>query len=242
MNTEFRQVVVGGVRVQVVRKAIKNLHLGVYPPNGRVRVAVPLAVSDNAVRLAVVRNLGWIKRQQARFGAQARQSRREMVGGESHYLFGRRYRLRVVPGGRGAKIAVRNRSLVELHATPGMGAVQRAHALQRWYRDQLKSRVPVLLDKWQPKLGVSVSAWGIRRMKTKWGSCNPQAGRILLNLELAKKPVRCLEYLVVHELAHLLERHHNEGFVSIMDTHLPHWRLLRAELNAAPLAHENWTY
>ncbi len=100
----------------------------------------------------------------------------------------------------------------------------------------------MLLDKWQPKLGVSVSAWGIRRMKTKWGSCNPQAGRILLNLELAKKPVRCLEYLVVHELAHLLERHHNEGFVSIMDTHLPHWRLLRAELNAAPLAHENWTY
>lgn len=241
MSTDGQQIVVGGLRVQIVRKGIKNLHLGVYPPRGRVRVAVPLAVSDTAVRLAVIRNLGWIKRQQARFEAQTRQSKRVMAGGETHYLFGRPYRLRVVAGPV-RKIVVRNKSLLELQAPPGTTAAQREALLQGWYREHLMRRVPALLEKWQPRLGVEISRWGIRRMKTRWGTSNPDAGRILVNLELAKKPVRCLEYLVVHELVHLLERHHNERFVSIMDEHLPRWRLLRAELNAAPLAHEDWTY
>lgn len=241
MNTDTRQIVVGGLSVQVVRKPIKNLHLGVYPPNGRVRVAVPMALSDSAVRLAVVRNLGWIKRQRGRFDAQARQSKRVMAGGETHYLFGRRYRLRVVTSPI-RRIVVRNRSLIELQGPPGITAAQRETLLQGWYREQLKHRVPVLLEKWQPRLGVEISRWGIRRMKTRWGTSNPDTGRILLNLELVKKPVRCLEYLVVHELVHLLERHHNDRFVTIMDKHLPRWRLLRAELNAAPLAHEDWTY
>lgn len=242
MNTESRQVLVGGLHVHVVRKAIKNLHLGVYPPNGRVRVAVPLAVSDSAVRLAVVRNLGWIKRQRAKFDAQARQSKREMLGGETHYLFGRSYRLHVVPCAGGPKVVVPGRSVIELHVPPDASADERERALQRWYRAELKARIPALLDKWQRKLDVTVTAWGVRRMKTKWGTCNRDTGRILLNLELAKKSMRCLEYLVVHELVHLIERRHSERFASIMDTHLPRWRLLRAELNAAPLAHENWSY
>jgi predicted metal-dependent hydrolase len=144
MSTDSKQIIVGGLRVHIVRKGIKNLHLGVYPPNGRVRVAVPIAVSDSAVRLAVVHNLGWIRRQRARFEAQARQSRREMLAGESHYLFGRRYRLRIVPEGRACRVVVRNGSQFELHAPPCTDAEQRERALQRWYREQLKGRVPAL--------------------------------------------------------------------------------------------------
>jgi predicted metal-dependent hydrolase len=241
MNTESREIVVGGLRVQVVRKGIKNLHLGVYPPSGRVRVAAPVSVSDNAVRLAVVRNLGWIKRQRARFETQVRQPKRAMAGGETHFFLGRRYRLRVVAGPV-RKIVIRNRSVLELQAPPGSTEAQRQLTIQEWYRRELKRRVSPLLAKWQARLGVQASAWGIRRMRTRWGTSNPESGRILLNLELVKKPPRCLEYLIVHELVHFLERHHNDRFVSIMDTHLPRWRMLRAELNAAPLAHEDWNY
>lgn len=241
MSTEPAELLVGGLRVQIVRKGIKNLHLGVYPPNGRIRVAAPLTVSDSAVRLAVVKNLGWIKRQRARFDAQPRQPKRQMAGGETHFLFGRPYRLRlVVASARG--IAVRRKSLLEIHAPAGTTAAQREQMLQAWYRDHLKKRIPALLAKWQPRLGVEASHWGVRRMRTRWGTSNPDSGRILLNLELAKKPVRCLEYLVVHELVHLIERHHNDRFLALMDDHLPRWRQVRAELNAAPLAHEHWTY
>ena len=242
MSTERRHIVVGGLPIQIVRKAIKNLHLGVYPPNGRVRVAVPTTVSDAAVRVAVVGKLGWIKRQRARFAAQARQSKREMAAGESHYLFGRRYRLRIVAGGRAGKIVVCGNSVIELHDSVGMDGGQRERSLQRWYRQQLKALVPDVLNKWQATLGVQVAGWTIKKMKTKWGSCNPESRRIWLNLELAKKPVQCVEYLIVHELVHLIERRHNDRFMSIMDEHLPQWRLRRAELNAAPLAHEDWTY
>lgn len=228
--------------VQVIRKAIKNLHLGVYPPQGRVRVAVPLAVTDDAVRLAVVGKLGWIKRQQARFKDQPRQSEREMVSGESHYFLGRRYRLRVIPHTGSAQIRMKNRSTLELRVRPTLSARQRDRVLQRWYRQELKERVPPLLGKWAPLMGVEVADWGIRKMKTRWGTCNTGARRIWLNLELAKKPVQCLEYILVHELTHLIERKHNERFVSLMNKHLPQWHLRRQELNSAPLAHETWSY
>lgn len=231
-----------GLDVEVVRKAIKNLHLGVYPPDGRVRVAAPLAVSDEAVRLAVVGKLGWIKRQQAQFGSQARQSHREMVSGESHYFLGRRYRLRVVEHDGPSKVVLRSRSHLELLVRVGMDAGQRERLLQRWYREQLRLLIPSLIEEWQPALGVQVADWGIRRMKTRWGTCNAETGRIWLNLELAKKPVQCLEYIAVHEMMHLLERHHNDRFTALMDHHLPSWRLHRDELNAAPLAHETWSY
>jgi predicted metal-dependent hydrolase len=242
MNTEKRQIVVNGLVIQIVRKAIKNLHLGVYPPNGRVRVAAPLAVTDNAVRLAVIGKLGWIKRQQARFEAQPRQSEREMVSGESHYFLGRRYRLRVIPHDGAAKVVLRSRSGMELHARAEAAAAQRERVLHRWYRQQLKKLVPPLLEKWEAALGVQAADWRIKKMKTKWGTCTVEARRIWLNLELAKKPVKCLEYLILHELAHLLERHHNDRFIALMDKHLPQWRLHRAELNSAPLAHETWSY
>ncbi len=241
MNTETHQLTVNHINVEVIRKDIKNLHLGVYPPNGRVRVAVPLAVSDEAVRLAVVDKLSWIKRQQAKFIAQARQSQRAMVSGESHYFLGRRYRLRVLEHQGAGKVMLRNKAILELHVKTETTAEQREKVLYQWYREQLKQLIPPLLEKWQPLLGVEVSAWGVKKMKTKWGACNTQARRIWLNLELAKKPMQCLEYIVVHELVHLLERHHNDRFTAVMDQHLSNWRIYRDELNQAPLGHENWS-
>jgi predicted metal-dependent hydrolase len=242
MNTKSHDLTVNGLPVSIVRKAIKNLHLGVYPPHGRVRVAVPLAVTDEAIRLAVVAKLGWIKRQRAKFKAQPRQSAREMVRGESHYFLGTRYRLRVIQRDGASRVVLRNRSAIELYVQPGTSAEQRERVLHRWYRQKLKELIPPLMEKWQSALGVQVADWGIKRMKTKWGTCSVEARRIWLNLELAKKPVQCLEYIVVHELVHLIERHHNDRFVSLMDKHLPQWRLHRQELNAAPLAQEAWDH
>lgn len=242
MTTETTSLTVSGIPVEVVRKDIKNLHLGVYPPNGRVRVAAPLVVSEEAVRLAVVDKLGWIRRQQARFAEQPRQSKREMVSGESHWFLGRRYRLRVHEQAGPARVALRGVATLDLFVRPGTNAEQREAVLGRWHREQLRALIPPLLEKWEAALGVQVADWGIKRMKTKWGSCNPAARRVWLNLELAKKPVQCLEYIVVHELVHLLERHHNERFTALMDTHLPQWRHARELLNRAPLAHEEWGY
>lgn len=240
MTTETRHFTVSGIKVEVVRKDIKNLHLGVYPPQGRVRVAAPLVINDEAVRLAVIDKLGWIRRQQAKFAAQPRQSQREMVNGESHYFLGSRYRLRVHEHDAPPRVAVRGIASLDLYVRPGADAGQREAVLLRWYREQLKLLIPPLLEKWQSMLGVEVANWGIKKMKTKWGSCNPASRRVWFNLELAKKPVPCLEYIVVHELAHLLERHHNDRFTTLLDTHLPHWRQYREMLNASPLGGEDW--
>lgn len=242
MSTESHRITVSGIRVAVVRKAIQNLHLGVYPPHGRVRVAAPLAVTDEAVRLAVVRKLGWIRRQRAQFDAQPRQSRREFVSGESHYFFGRRCRLRVHHRDGAARAALRGKTVIDLFVRPATNAEDRERTLQNWYRSELKELVPTLLEKWQQRLGVRVDAWGIKRMKTKWGSCTIDARRVWFNLELAKKTARCVEYIVVHELMHLRERHHGDAFVALMDKALPSWRQRRAELNRAPLGHETWEY
>lgn len=240
MTTEAHTLTVSGVRVSVVRKAIKNLHLGVYPPDGHVRVAVPLAVSDAAVRVAVIGNLRWIRRQQAAFEQQARVSEREMVSGESHYFLGRRYRLDLIETRGKNGVVLRNRRIMELHARPELTAKQRERVLHRWYRERLRELAPPLLETWQAALGVTVEEWGIKKMKTRWGSCNAKVGRVWLNLELAKKPPECLEYIVVHELAHLLVRHHDDRFHALMDRHLPTWRFTRKMLNTAPLANESW--
>lgn len=228
--------------MDVVRKKIKNLHLGVYPPHGRVRVAAPPTVSDDAVRLAVINKLAWIKRQRSRFSEQPRQSSREMVNGESHYFLGRRYRLRVREREGPAGVAVRGVSALDLFVPHGFDAVQREAILNCWYRSELKALIPPLLKKWQRKLDVQVSAWGIRRMKTKWGSCNVDSGRVSFNLELVKKPPQCIEYIVAHELMHMLERHHNARFTALLGKYIPQWRQARELLNSSPLAHENWTY
>src|SRR5579863_5337875 len=242
VNTEAPIIRVSGLPVQIVRKDIRNLHLGVYPPNGRVRVAAPLKVINDAVRLAVIGKLGWIKRQQARFEGQHRQSKRDMISGESHYFLGQRYRLRVFSHEGAAKVFVRNKSTIELHVRPESEADHRIQVLQRWYRRQLKDLIPPMIERWEETIGAKVAAWGVKKMKTKWGSCNTEASRIWLNLELAKKPIQCLEYIVVHEMVHLLERHHNDRFTKLMDSAMPQWRLRRAELNRAPLGHATWRY
>ncbi len=240
MSIESRSITVSGLTVEVVRKPIKNLHLGVYPPQGRVRVAAPLAVDDEAVRLAVVGKLGWIKRQRAKFQAQPRQSQRRMVSGESHYFLGRRYRLRVHETNGALRVALRGKATMDMFVRTDTTVERREQVLQDFYRAELKRLVPELLEKWQPKLGIHARAWGIKRMKTKWGTCSIEAKRIWLNLELAKKPIQCLEYILVHELTHLYERHHNERFISLLDQHLPQWKLLREQLNGSLLADEHW--
>jgi len=240
MNTKASSITVSGLRVEIVRKAIKNLHLGVYPPNGRIRVAAPLAVNDEAVRLAVVTRLPWIKKQQAGFNRQERQTKRRYVSGETHFLFGHRYRLLVVHGEGRSAVEIKNTKSMTLRVSPDSDERAREKVMNAWYRQQLRAAARPLIAKWSRLISVAEPDWGIKRMKTKWGSCSKASRRIWLNLELAKKPPQCLEYVVVHELAHLIEPSHNERFIKLLDRHLPNWRTVRAELNAAPLKHEIW--
>jgi predicted metal-dependent hydrolase len=242
VSTDRHRIDIGGIAVEVVRKEIKNLHIGVYPPSGRVRVAVPLRLDDEAVRLAVVSRLGWIRRKQKEFAKQDRQSQREMVTGESHYFLGRRYLLDVkeCAGNPGVRLA--SNTTMELRVPPSYNRDQRDAVLQRWYRRHLRALLPPLLAKWEPRVGETVADVRIKKMKTRWGSCNADARRIWLNLELVKKPVSCLEYVLVHEMVHLRERHHTERFQERMEALMPTWRAHRDELNRAPLAHEEWGY
>lgn len=241
MSTETSEIVVSGIPVQVVRKKIKNLHLATYPPDGRVRIAVPLHVDDDAVHLAVTSKLTWIRKQQKAYAEQPRESEREMVNGESHYVRGVRYRLRVIeqPGKQDVRLAA---GILELKVRPGSTPEQRRALLERWHRKRLQQDVERLVAKWEPHVGAKVSEARIKRMRTRWGTCNSEAGRIWINAELAKKPDECLEYIVVHEMVHLLERRHNDVFKSHMDRLLPHWRNHRDTLNATPLRHEDWRY
>jgi predicted metal-dependent hydrolase len=232
---------VGGVSVSVVRKPIQSLRFAVQPPDGAVRVSAPLEVSDDVVRLAIIDKLSWIKRQRATFAAQPRQSRRAMVTGETHYVFGRACRLRLVEEDGPVSVGLARKGEIVIRARPGLTQEQRDRAMQAWYRERLKELVPELVAKWERILAVKATAVGIRRMKTRWGTCNTRERRIWLNLELAKKPERCVEYIVAHELAHLVERTHSARFVALLDRHMPRWQAYRAELNAAPLAHEAWS-
>lgn len=240
MTIKTNQITVSGISVEVVRKAIKNLHIGVYPPEGRVRVAAPTRMSMDAIRLAVVGKLGWIKKHQLKFAGQERQSPREYVTGETHFFRGKRYRLNVLTQAGPAGVAILKHGTIELHIPEGSDTARRERVLYDWYRCQLKTQIPELLEKWEQVLGVQTTEWGVKRMKTKWGTCNIKAHRIWLNLELVKKPIHCLEYIIVHELVHLLERLHNDRFTALMDQFLPLWRSYREELNQSPLEHGEW--
>jgi Predicted metal-dependent hydrolase len=242
MNIDSQYIEVSGLSVEVVRKKIKNFHLAVYPPDGLVRVAVPLQTTNENVRLAIISKLGWIKRKQAEFESQPRQSERYFVTGESHYFQGRRYILEVYEKAQKPSVSLKNNSKILLCIHPNTMKEAKAKIMADWYRAYLKRQIPLLLQKWQPIVGREVNSWRIQKMKTKWGSCNISAKRILLNLELAKKSPECLEYILVHELVHLHERHHNENFLALMDRFMPKWRLSRDVLRNEPLAYENWLY
>jgi predicted metal-dependent hydrolase len=242
VNTRGHNIEVRGTVIEVIRKDIKNLHLGVYPPHGRVRVAVPLRLNDEAVRLAVISRLSWISRQRAHFEQQDRQSQREMVTGESHYVQGRRYRLNVIEYDGKPSVRLRGNSIIELRVRPHSSRREREHILNRWYRAFLRDQLTELVPKWETLIGVRVAECGIRKMKTRWGTCNTAAGHISINLELAKKPATCLEYILVHEMVHLFERHHNNRFREYIERFVPQWRLHRDVLNRSPLSHEDWSY
>ncbi len=239
MSTASAYLTVGGIEVDVVYKDIKNLHIGVYPPMGRVRVAAPERLDNDQVRLAVVQRLAWIRRQREQLQAAQRQTVREMVTGESHYVWGSRLRLKVIERPGRAHIEVDGDRLL-IYAPEGTSSDRRRDLLDRWYRDQLRQAIPAMVSKWERKLRVTVPRWSIRRMKTKWGSCNRETGHIWFNIELAKKHPDSLEYIAVHEMTHLLERRHGERFIKLMNQVMPDWRARRDRLNDAPLDAQEW--
>lgn len=239
--TTSNTIEVNGVEAAITRKDIKNLHISVYPPDGQVRVSSPRILGDEEIRLALVSKLGWIRRQQDRIRSQERETPRRMVDGEDHYVWGRAYRLRVIEHDEPPRVEVGGDRL-NLFVRPGAGIEKRRTVLNEWYRSQLEKAVEELRPRWEKKVGVSAREWRTKRMKTRWGTTNREARRIWLNLELAKKPRQCLEYVIVHELVHMLERDHGKQFIARMDQAMPNWRSHRDELNRAPLAHDDWKY
>ena len=226
----------------MVRKDIKNMHLAVYPPNGRIRLSAPEGTDKEVLRLFTISKLGWIKKQVKSFEEQAREVRREFVSGESHYFQGKRFLLEVIDAEDKNRIELKGNKKIFMYCKPGTAKARRAELLKEWYRSELKKQIPPLIKRWEEKIGVNSNDWRVKQMKTKWGACNIEAKRIWLNLELAKKPKICLEYIIVHELVHLLERNHNDRFVSYLDEFMPKWRLHRDELNSLPIAHSDWGY
>lgn len=231
MNIRVNALNINGIEIEFYRKNIKNVHLSVHPPAGRVRLAVPEDMNEEAIRLFVISKLAWIKKQRKQFKLQDRQSVREFVSGESHYFLGSRYLMNVIESSEKQRVELRNKKYIDLYVRPDSTREQREKVINEWYRTELKKMVPEYIDKWESIMGVTVEDWGIRIMRTKWGTCNESARRIWLNLELAKKNPRCLEYIIVHEMVHFLERNHNERFKAYMDQYLPNWRGIRSELN-----------
>lgn len=225
---------VADLDIEVVQKDIKNIHLAVYPPLGRVRIAAPTDVSSETLRLFIVSKLPWIRKQQRKFTAQNRQTPRLFVNRESHYFLGRKYLLRVHETDhpyRYPKVVLKTKTYIDLFVRESSTVEQKANLMKEWHRVELKNILEELIPKWEVILGVSATRFAVKSMKTKWGSCNTENKTLLFNLELAKKPHSCIEYVVAHELVHLIERHHNDNFKAILDNHLPNWKGVKQELN-----------
>ena len=235
------QIELGDMRIEVLRKDIKNLHLSVLPPHGRVRVAAPRQMNLDTIRVFVISKLEWIRRQQRKMDAQQREAPREYLDRESHYVWGRRYLLKRIEEEAAPSVELRHSRLV-LQVRPGTDEARSREILEVWYREQVRLAVPSLIAKWEPVMGVKVGRVFVQRMKTRWGSCNPESQSIRLNTDLAKKPPECLEYIMVHEMAHLLEPTHNPRFRSLMNLFMPQSQHLKDELNRLPVRHENWDY
>lgn len=236
------QITVNNITIDVVRKDIKNMHLAVYPPTGRVRIAAPLKINDDAIRLFAISKLPWIKRNQNKFQNQERIPPREFKERESHYFQGQRYLLRIKETTGAGKINLNSKTYIDMYVKKGATYEYMNTLINQWYRSELKKLIPDLISKWEMKIGVKVEFWGVKQMKTKWGTCNIEKKRIWLNLELAKKPIQTLEYIIVHELIHFKERNHNDKFKAYMDLYLPNWKYLKEELNRIPVSHADWTY
>jgi predicted metal-dependent hydrolase len=235
------QIRLGDIAVDVVLKDIKNIHLSVYPPTGKVRIAAPLRMDLDTIRVFAITKLGWIKSQQQKLREQQRETPREYLDRESHYVWGKRYLLQLVEKDAAPEVELKHNKM-RLQIRPASSEVRKQEILEAWYRERLKEAVPALIAKWEPLIGVKVERFFVQRMKTKWGSCSFGSRSIRLNAELAKKPRECLEYIVVHELVHLLEPSHNNRFITLMDQFMPKWRFYKDELNQLPVRHENWVY
>lgn len=229
----------GELSIQVTRKAIKNVHLSVHPPNGQVTLAAPSGTRLDVARAYAITKLGWIRNQQAKLQAQARETPRQFIERESHYLWGRRYLLSVIERDERPHVLLDHRRIT-LIVRPGSNRDKRSKVMHEWHKRLLHEAIPPLIAQWEPRLEVKVSAYYLQCMKTKWGSCNHKLGNIRLNTELVKKPKDLLEYIIVHEMAHLIEPTHSEGFIQILDSHHSSWREARDELNALPLKAESW--
>lgn len=242
MIIEQENIQLADVAIEIIRKDIKNMHLAVYPPTGRIRLAVPLGTDSEVMRLFAISKLGWIKKHIKSFTEQSRETPRDYISGESHYFEGRRYLLNIIEREGYNKIEVKNHKELDLFIKPNSTKEQKARVFKEWYRKQLKAQIPTIIDKWENVIGVKANEWGVKQMRTKWGSCNIDSRRIWLNLELGKKPRQCLEYIVVHELVHLLERNHNDKFIAHLNQFMPKWRAHRDELNSLPVSHTDWGY
>ncbi len=240
MSIESCYLKISDIEVLVLRKSVKNLHLNVLPPIGKVRVTAPMSMKKDAIHTFLATRLSWIKKQQAKFQSQERQSQREYVSGETHYFFGNKYRLEVATLDTKPKIELKGKKKIVLTVRPNSLHSKREQVLQNWYREELKILLNQMIGKWEEKIGVKAHSWGIKRMKTRWGTCNNEVKRLWFNLELAKKPINCIEYVVVHELVHLVEQKHNEKFIALMEKHLPKWRSERDELNRFIHSYESW--
>ncbi|MCE2936441.1 MAG: M48 family metallopeptidase [Cyclobacteriaceae bacterium] len=237
----MEHIQLGDIDIEVVQKDIKNVHLSVYPPRGRVRIAAPSRMNLDTIRIYAISKLGWIKKQQTKLREAAREPAREYLTKESHYYLGKRYLLKVIVAKGTPKVSIRH-NRIELQVLPKSSKAKRKEILDAWYRERLRELVPNFIKEYEKSMKVQVAEFGIRKMKTKWGTCNIQAGRIWLNLELAKKPISCVEYIVVHEMVHLLERSHNARFIAYMDKHMPQWKSIKQELNRLPVSHVDWGY
>ena len=235
------QLIVGGITIEVVFKDIKNVHLSVYPPIGRVRIAAPARISLDTIRLYAIAKLDWIRKQQKKLQGQERETPREYLDRESHFVWGRRYLLKIKEVDQNPTVELKHNQMV-LTVRPGAGKEKREDVVAAWYREQLRVAATPLIARWEQLLGVKANRVFVQRMKTKWGSCNPRRCNIRLNSELARKSRECLEYVIVHELVHLLEPTHNSAFMTLMDKFMPQWRQFRDELNRAPLGHVDWEY
>jgi len=241
MNTNFNTINLGDISINVIHKDIKNVHLSVHPPQGRVTISAPLQMDLETIRLFSISKLGWIRKQQSKLKNQKRETPREYITRESHYYLGQRYLLKVIEQKAKPKVVLKHNA-IELYIRKGTSITKKEEILQGWYRQQLKKLALQYVTKLEKKINIKVDQINIRKMKTKWGTCNPEAKRILLNTELAKKPIESIEYILIHEMVHLLERKHSEKFMAYMDEYLPKWKHLREELNRSPLGHVEWKY
>lgn len=229
----------GDITVEIIQKDIKNVHLSVYPPSGRVRIAAPLTMPLETIRIYAIGKMAWIRKQQRKFAEQAREAPREYLNKEGHFYLGNRYLMKVVEKDAPPEVKLTHKT-IQLIIRPNTPREKRQDIMEAWYREKLREITTPLIEKWQKKMGLTLNDLAIRRMKTKWGSCNIEAKRMVLNTELAKKPLHCIEFIIIHELVHLKERSHTARFMALMDRYLPEWKEVKQELSRMPVGHVEW--